>query len=156
MAAVLAGGEEAVLGHRPAGAAWRMCTSIGPPEVTVPRQRRSRPSIVFHHSSLPLDERTVLDGIPITTVPRTLFDLAATMDLRQLERAINEAEVLQLWDELSLHDLLHRYPRRPGAKNVRAALRKRSAGANVTKSDLEVLFLTFADSFGLHSPRRTS
>ena len=141
-----------MLSHRPAGAAWGICSSQGRPEVTIPRQRRPRPGIVFHRSRLPADERTVLNGIPITTVPRTLLDLAATLDERQLERAINEAEIKCLWDELSLDDLLHRYPRRPGTGNVRAALRKRNEGAAPTKSDLEELFIRFADRAGLARP----
>ena len=152
MAAVLAGGEGAVLSHRPAGAAWGICRSNGRPEVTAPRQRRSRRNVMFHHSCLPPDERTVHNGIPITTVPRTLLDLAATLDQRQLERAINEAEIQHLWDELSLDDLLYRYQRRQGTRNLRAALRKRREGATATKSDLEELFIRFADRAGLPRP----
>jgi hypothetical protein len=152
MAAVLAGGEGAVLSHRSAGAAWGICTSSGRLEVTGPRQRRSRGNLLFHHSSLPPDERTIHNGIPITTVPRTLFDMAASLDVSRLERAINEAEIKRLWDELSLVDLLDRYPRRPGSRNVRAALEKRWAGATLSKSDLEALFLTFAEHGSLPRP----
>jgi hypothetical protein len=152
MAAVLAGGEGAVLSHRSAGAAWGICTSSGRPEVTVPRQRRSRRNLVFHHSRLPPDERTVHNGIPITTVPRTLFDMAAGHEVSQLERAINEAEIRRLWDALSLVDLLDRYPRRAGARNVRAALEKRWEGAALVKSDLEDLFLAFAERWDLPRP----
>jgi very-short-patch-repair endonuclease len=152
MAAVLAGGERAVLGHRPAGALWGICRSEGPPEVTLPAQRRPRRGIVFHRAELPGDERTVRDGIPVTTVPRTILDLATVLDVRGIEKAINEAEIKCLWDELSLHDLLHRYPRRPGNRNIRAALDKRSEGATPTKSDLEELLIRFADRAGLERP----
>jgi very-short-patch-repair endonuclease len=152
MAAVLAGGQGTVLSNRPAGAAWTICSSAGRVEVTVPRQKRPSRRIVFHHAVLPADERTVRDGIPITTVPRTLLDLAATLDQRQLERAINEAEIQRHWDALSFHDLLHRYPKRPGTRNARAALHKRSQGATATKSDLEELFIEFADKAALPRP----
>ena len=153
MAAVLCGGPGAVLSHRPAGALWGFrATSSASIDVTAPGRRRRRDGLVFHESSLPPDEVTVRDRIPVTTVPRTLFDLAAQLDLRRLERAINEAEVLRLWDELSLQDLLLRYPGRPGARNVRAALRNRSAGAGFTRSDLEAFFLSFADRFGFPQP----
>jgi very-short-patch-repair endonuclease/predicted transcriptional regulator of viral defense system len=152
MAAVLAGGEEAALGHRPAGALWGLCRSEGRPEVIVPAQRRPRRGIVFHRAELPEDERTVLDGIPVTTVPRTILDLATTLDVRGIEKAINEAEIKCLWDELSLHDLLHRYPRRPGNKNLRAALAKRSEGPSPTKSDLEEVLIRFADKGGFPRP----
>jgi very-short-patch-repair endonuclease len=136
MAAVLAAGEGAVLSHRSAGAAWGIFSSSARSEVTVPQKRRPRRNIVFHPSVIPPDERTTHDGIPITTVPRTLLDLAATLDERQL----------------SLHDLLHRYPRRRGTRNARAALRRRTEGATVTKSDLEELFIAFADRAGLPRP----
>lgn len=152
MAAVLAAGPGAMLSHRPAGAHWGLCGSAGGIAVTAARKQRPKPGIEFHRSSLPADETTVRDGIPVTTVPRTLFDLAALLDMRQLERALNEAEMLHLWDELSLHDLLHRYPRRPGTPIVRAVLHARRDGPTITKSDLEVLFLTFADRFDLPQP----
>jgi very-short-patch-repair endonuclease len=152
MAAVLAAGEGAALSHRAAGAAWGICASEGMPEVVVPRQRRSRTGITLHRGLLPADERTVLNGIPITTVPRTILDLATTLDQRQLERAINEAEIKRLWDELSLHDLLHLYRGRRGNANLRAALHKRTEGATRTKSDLEELFIRFADAAGLPRP----
>jgi very-short-patch-repair endonuclease len=152
MAAVLAGGERAVLGHRPAGALWGICRSEGRPEVIVPAQRRPRRSIIFHRGELPSDERTVRDGIPVTTVPRTILDLATVLDVRGIEKAINEAEIKCLWDELSLHDLLHRYPRRRGNKNIRAALAKRREGPTPTKSDLEELLIRFADRGGFPRP----
>ena len=47
----------------------------------------------------------VRDGIPVTTVPRTLLDLAAVVTPHRLERAVHEAEVLRLSDKLSLLDL---------------------------------------------------
>jgi predicted transcriptional regulator of viral defense system len=152
MAATLAAGPGAVLSHRPAGAAWTIVSSAGRPEVTAPRQLRPRPTILFHHATVPPDERTTRDGIPITTVPRTLLDLAGVLGERQLERAINEAEVKRLWDELSLHDLLHRHPRRMGTRNLRAALAKRIAGATFTRSELEELAIVFADTSGLPRP----
>ena len=152
MAAVLAGGQGTVLSNRPAGAAWAICSSAGRVEVTVPRQRRPNRRIVFHHAVLPADECTVHDGIPITTVPRTILDLATVLDVRAIERAINGAEIRRLWDELSLHDLLHRYRGRPGTRAVRTALHKRSGGATLTKSDLEELFIAFADSAGFERP----
>jgi very-short-patch-repair endonuclease len=152
MAAVLAGGREAVLSHWAAGAHWGLCRSGAGIDVTAPRRHRKRDAIQFHRRRLPPDEVTIHRGIPITTVPRTLFDLASVLDTRALERAINEAEIKRLWDELSLHDLLHRYPRGRGTRTVRAALSKRSTGATATRSDLEELFIRFADKARLPRP----
>jgi predicted transcriptional regulator of viral defense system len=153
MAAVLAGGEGAKLSYRDAAALWGIRpSSRSRIEVTTPRGQHSLPGIQFHRSSLPSDEVTVHDGIPVTTVPRTLFDLATVLSHRQLERALNEAEVRRLWDELSLLDLLRRYPRRAGSRAVRAVLEARNAGAKTIRSDLEVEFLEFVDAAGLTEP----
>ena len=65
---------------------------------------------------------------------------------------MNEAEVLRLWDELSLEHLLRRYPGRAGSRAIRAVLQARRAGARVTRSDLEVAFLEFVDEAGLPEP----
>ena len=153
MAAVLALGDGAVLSHKSAAAHWEMARWAGLPEVTTAaRGRRNRKGIRVHERPLPPDEITIHRGIPITTVPRTLFDLAAHVPERLLERAINQAEVRRLWDELSLDSLLNRYPRHPGNRAVRAALRKRRQGATVTRSELEEQFLRLVDGAGLPRP----
>jgi very-short-patch-repair endonuclease len=94
---------------------------------------------------------TVEDGIAITTVPRTLFDLAALKGPRALERAIHESEVRRLWDRLSLHDILARYPNRPGAPAVRHVLGKRARPA-ITENDFEESFYEFLVDRGLPLP----
>jgi hypothetical protein len=151
MAAVLAGGPGAVLSHRSAAAHWGIRHSQRPDiEMTVPRALRCRPTLHFHHSCLPEDEVTISEGIPVTTVPRTLFDLAAVVPLAQLRRAVNEAEIRRLWDSLSLADLLDRHPRRPGAAAIRAVLGTPAAG--ITRNELEDRFLALLDSAGLPRP----
>jgi hypothetical protein len=153
MAAVLAAGPGAVLSHRSAGALWGIRPSARPRfDVTLPRWVPDRPGIEIHHAVLPADEVTRLDGIPVTTVPRTLLDLATVLDRRQLERAVNEAEVRRLWDELSLAELVERHPGRRGITSVKAILTGRSAGASVTRSELEERFLAFLDAEGFATP----
>ena len=116
------GGPGAVLSHRSAAVAWE--SSARPDaaiEVTVPRRRRwLRP----HRPSSPSagDEITLLDAIPVTTVPRTLFDLAAVVPRHLLRHAINEAEYLRLRDPLSIIDMLERYPGRRGVRALRSIL----------------------------------
>ncbi len=154
LAAVLAGGLGAVLSHHHAGALWRLRSNRrSAVDVTVARNRRPRPGVRFHRVELPADEITVVDGIPVTTMPRTLFDLAAVLDARQVERALNEADYLRLADRLSLPDLLARHPRRAGAVKLRAALAARSAGATRTRSDLEELFIRMLDRHSLPRPQ---
>lgn len=150
MAAVLAGGRRAVLSHRSAAALWGIRPSGLNAEVTTARMRRSRPGLRFHRSELPDDEVTVHGGIPATTVPRTLFDLAGVIPRRQLERAVNEAEVRRLWDALSLADLLRRHPRRPGAAAIRAVIA--APGGTMMRSELEGLFLELVEAEELPRP----
>jgi hypothetical protein len=104
----------------------------------------------FHRSSLPDDEITIKDGIPVTTAPRTLFDLAAVVSHGQLARAVNEAEIRRLWDPLSLPNLLKRHPRRPGAAAIRSLIA--TPGLRVTRSELEDRFLAFLARLGLPLP----
>jgi very-short-patch-repair endonuclease len=153
MAAVLAAGPGAVLSHRSAAQLWGLIEGFSSPiGVTLPRARRGRPGIRFHRSSLPDDERTVFEGIPVTTVPRTLLDCAPAMPARRLERLINEADVLRLHDRLSIPNLLHRYPRRSGSRALLEALRRRGEGSTITKSQLEELLIELVDELGLRRP----
>jgi hypothetical protein len=143
MAAVLAAGPNAVLSHRSAGALWGLRRWQGPTDVTVPSSRHRRPGISWHVTRLPPDEVTSLAAIPVTTVPRTLLDLAAVLDHRGVERAINEAEIKGHTDPLSLPALLARYPRRSGTGTIHAILAAGALGTTVTKSRLEERFLSF-------------
>jgi very-short-patch-repair endonuclease len=121
--------------------------------VTRAKKFRHRSGIRAHHSLLPHDEVSEVDGIPVTTVPRTILDLAAAVSRRQVERALNEAEVLQLWDRLSIPDLLERYPRRRGAAVLRAILGEEGGLSGMTRNDFEELFADFVDEHGLPRPR---
>jgi very-short-patch-repair endonuclease len=107
---------------------------------------------VVIRGSLPADEIEVVDGIPVTSPSRTLFDLAAVQTNRQLERAMNEARVRRLASRLSLPQLLERYPRRRGAAKVRGLLGSKRPGG-ITRNDFEELFVAFLDANGLPRPR---
>jgi hypothetical protein len=111
---------------------------------------------VAHCSQLPDDEVEMVDAIPVTSVSRTLLDLAAMLSERGLERAMNEAEVRGLTSRLSLPDLLERYPRRRGSAVLRDLLGNDDALSGVTKYELEVRFATFIDDHGLPRPRRNA
>lgn len=154
MAATLALGQGAVLSHRSAGELWRIVPrSRRAIEATRATKARRRPRIVPHRSAIPEDERTVVEGIPVTTVPRTILDLAAVMSARQVERALNEVEVQGRTDRLSIPDLLARYPGRRGSAVLRALLDEGAGADGVTKNDFEELFSSLLDSHGLPRPR---
>ena len=155
VAAVLASGPGAVLSHVTAAALWSMRSAgSGPIHVTLAQQRRSTRVIRRHRSLLPEDEVTTVEGIPVTTAPRTIFDMAAASSLDQVESMIREAEYRQLHDRLSLIDLLERYPRRAGAPRIRAALQRvEGLPSGRPASWLEERFLPFLRRHRLPRPR---
>ncbi len=155
MAAVLASGPEAVLSHWSAAALWMIRpnrrTRI---DVTVSHRSRSSDLIRRHISPLPADEHTIKEGIPVTSVPRTIFDLAAAEDADLVQNLLQEAEFLELWDRLSLHDLLARYPGRRGVQKVRIALeRLKNEPPGRKRSKLEERFAPFLRLHRLPLPR---
>jgi very-short-patch-repair endonuclease len=152
LAAVLAAGTGAALSHRSGVALWQIGTAGTSIEVTVPRYRCSRPGMVLHGASLPADEVTIQRGIPVTTVPRTILDVAAHLTPRQLERVMHEAEVRRLDDRLSVTDLIIRHPHRRGVAALRRILAETTLGTNVSRSDFESAFVAFLAERGLPTP----
>ena len=147
MAAVLGAGPDAVLSHRSAAALWGIRpTSAARVEVTTPRDLRRRTHLHPHRAVLPADEVTRKDGIPVTTPERTLLDLAAVTQRHELDRALDEAEILRLPGP---QHLLDRHPHHRGTTNLRALLlhARRS-----TRSPLEAEFLEFVDDHGFERP----
>src|SRR3954447_19340178 len=145
LAAVLASARIAVLTRWSAAALWM----VRPNErslidVTTPHKSRSWDGIRRHHKALPADEVTVEEGIPVTSVPRTIFDLAATEDVDTVASMLRESEHRNLWDRLSLPDLVERYPGRRGVRKVRLALaRITEEPSGRTRSKLEERFAPF-------------
>jgi hypothetical protein len=121
-------------------------------DVTSSGRRVRREGIVCHRSNLQGDERLVEDGIPVTSPFRTIFDLAAMLKLRELERTWHEAEVRGLRDRVSLPMLLERYPGRRGARNLRALL-EADEPVGFTRNDFEEAFVALVDGHGLRRPR---
>lgn len=155
MAAVLASGPEAVLSHWSAAALWMIRPNQRSIiDVTTPHKSRSWDGIKRHHQALPPDEVTVEDGIPVTSVPRTIFDLAATEDVDTVAAMLRESEHRNLWDRLSLPDLVERYPGRRGVNKVRLALRRITEEPSGRKrSKLEERFAPFLRRYHLPLPR---
>lgn len=156
MAAVLAGGPEVVLSHRSAAVLWGLLTArYERVEVTSPRSARSRGWIERHHARLCTDEITRRRGIPVTTVSRTLLDLAVVVPADALERAMRESEVLRLPHRPALNLLLARHPGRRGSRAIETCLRRlERLPAGVTRSSLEDVFVSFLDRAGLPQPER--
>jgi very-short-patch-repair endonuclease len=155
MAAVLASGPGAVLSHWSAAALWMIRpNSRSIVDVTAPHKSRSWTGIRRHHSHLPADEITIEEGIPVTTVPRTILDLAATESADLVENLLRESEYLQLSDRLSLPDLIERYSGKRGTRKVSLALKRlQEEPEGRRRSRLEERFSPFLRLHRLSLPR---
>jgi very-short-patch-repair endonuclease len=151
MAAVLSCGPAALLSHRSAAALWSLLPPTPTLEVAIPSSAvRRRPGIrIYRRSWLTAENRRLVDGIPVTDPVSTLIDLAAGAGRVQLERAINEADRLDLIDPEALRAAIDPVPRRPGLGRLRALLDRYTA----TDSGLERRFLSLVRSTGLPPPK---
>lgn len=125
LAAVLACGPGAVLSYRAAGVLWGIRRAgLSRIDVTAPvRTGRRKPGLRLHRGDrLQADEVTIEDAVPCTTVARTILDLAAVLDFRGLEAAVENAERRELFDLRSLSVLLARHRGRRGTARLRTVL----------------------------------
>lgn len=154
MAAVLASGPGAVVSHLSAASLWGVYPGRAgaPVDISVAANRGRRPGIRVHRVvGLNAEERTVLDGIPITTPGRTLVDLAAAVGSRELEGAVARAEREGLVAPDALPALVARYRGRPGTPALRAVL-EAGGGPALTRSEAEARFLGLVREAGLPAP----
>ncbi len=148
LAAVLACGEGAALSGRAAAHLLGVLKgAVLPPEVTSPTERRV-PGVRTRRARR--IEATSWSGIPVTTVPRTLVDLAAVLPEDELARAVHEAEVRHRPTPALVEAVLARQPNAPGAKRLRRVLR---GDIRVTLSKLESRFLARLREARLPLPR---
>ncbi len=151
LAAVRACGDGALLSGRATGHLFGVLRGSAPvPEVTTPTERRV-PGVRTHRSRH-IDSRdaTILLGIPVTTLARTLVDLAAVLGPDDLARAVHEAAVKYGTTPRQVEAVLERRPYSPGAAALRAVLRGET---RVTLSKLERAFLSLLEGDGLVLPR---
>lgn len=159
-AALLAcgGPGAAVLSHRSAAAVWDLLPSpAGRHDVTTLRRGASSAAVRVHRTrSMRPADVTHDDGLPITTVTRTLIDLADVLTLHRLTRVCHRAEVLRVLDAKMIVTRLDELPGRR-RRALRAALDTLShADPHHTRSELEERFLALIAKFGLPQPRVNS
>jgi predicted transcriptional regulator of viral defense system len=152
MAAVLACGPGAVLSHRSAAALWGLRpTSRRAVDVIAPRgSRRPRAGIEIHRAdSLRPIDTTSRNGVPCTTIARTLLDLA---EVAPVERALDQAEILRLLDARALGDAIAAAAGRRGAAILRTLLAGYDTANALTRSELEAHFLALCRGAALPVP----
>lgn len=151
LAAVRACGEGSLLERRAAGHLLSLLRTAPPrPEVITATERRVPGIVTRRARSVDPRDAIVHRGIPVTSVPRTLVDLAAVLPSAALARAGHEADVRYRLDPAAVDAVLERRPSSPGARRLRAVLH---GDIPVTLSALEARFLAVLAAADLPLPQ---
>ena len=155
LAAVLACGEGALLGYTSAGA-LRGIAGVGGrvTEVTSTRRPARSDPLIAHHTTRSLDteDRDIVDGVPVTSLPRTLVDLATILSTHGLRDAFEEADRLNLLQLDSLRAACSRARGRRGIGTLRALIQEASV-PDPTKGAFEMRFRHFCRDHALPAPK---
>lgn len=153
LAAVLASGPRALLSHYSAG--WLLgliATRPVPVHVTTPVPRKRRVSVRIHRSgTLTGADRTLEQGIPVTSVARTALDLAAAVRFRSLRRLIRRSEELRVFDLDDFRSVLARNQGHRGAFPLESAIAIYEP-PRLTRSELERELVALIEQTGLPRP----
>jgi hypothetical protein len=148
-AAILACGPDAALSHRSAAALWGFATEVPRRiDITVRSTRRiRRPGIRVHRRPQLRGDFGRKHGIPATKPLQTLIDIALELPANRLERAVNDADKLDLIDPETLRDGLDDHAGEPGVEPLRTLLDQDTF--LLSDTELEVLFRPIAVAAGL-------
>jgi very-short-patch-repair endonuclease len=157
LAAVLAAGPGAALSHRSAAWLHGIGARGGRSDVTTTARAAGAASFRVHRTTvLTASDLTTVEAIPVTTVARTLVDLAGVVSHERLRKALSEAERMLLIDMCELARARERTRTRngPGHARLQAVLAEHAAhGAQIDRSKLERRFVALARRAGLPLPR---
>jgi hypothetical protein len=159
LATVLACGPEAYLSHRSAAALWGVQSSLrAAVEVTTAGDRGRKLDGIDAHlaTTLIAADVTEVEGIPCTSVARTLLDLAAVVPRRRIEKAIDQADAMEIFDLRAFDDVLARNPTLRGTPVVLAVLaeyqREEAHLSTLTENELEEALFALCDAAGFPRP----
>jgi very-short-patch-repair endonuclease len=153
LAAVLAR-PGSVASHKTA--AWihgLLRTRPGTIHLTAPTRQRLKRDFVVHFARLEADDRTTVDGIPVTSPARTVLDLAPAESRGDLERLLQRADDNELLDRRRFDALLVRAGGHPGRRKLTDALRTFTSERATLRSDLERRFRRLVLAAGLPRPQ---
>ena len=94
----------------------------------------------------------MVDGIPTTTVARTLVDLAEVLTEKQLADAVHQAEVRRKFDLTSINEVRRRLPGRTGRHGLSRVLSVYEPSPRIARSEGERLLLSLIEEHGLPMP----
>jgi hypothetical protein len=157
IAAVDALGGDGVLSHHSAARLWELRdAALLPVHVTISRRSGvpRRPGLRPHRvTALHDDEVTEHRAVRVTTVARTILDLAATVRGRHLEQVVRRASRVRRFHLSEQRALLARHPRLPGAPELgRLLVALHGRGTDDFRSRMEIAFAQLCDDHGLPRP----
>ena len=140
------------MSHRDAAALWGLLKWESPRiHVTTERRNRYRPGITLHRCLVVDEDRTAVDGIPVTSTHAPCsISLRSSGSSPRL--ALEEAERHRLFELAAINRLIACFPRRSGMRSLRAAIEAYS-DPPLTRSELERHFLDLCAETGLSSLR---
>jgi hypothetical protein len=152
MAALLAS-YPSVASHLSAGWLWGLLRSRpGTIHVTSRSPRHGNRDFVEHRADLTRADLARRDGIPVTSLTRTVLDLAVDSRPRTVSRFIRRADEDKTFDLRAMEDLLERTKGHRGQAKVRAALEIYDEAPAFTRSGIERRFLEVVKQAGLPAP----
>jgi very-short-patch-repair endonuclease len=151
-AAVLASAP-ALASHVSAGRLWGLLRyDPGTFDVTAPTRRRKRSYARIHFARLAPADEDVCAGVPVTSVARTLLDLAPTLPKARLEGVLERSEELGVFDLAAVEEVLGRITHHKGVRALRRALALYRDDHAVTRSEVERRFRSLVLEAGLPPP----
>jgi very-short-patch-repair endonuclease len=160
MAGALDGGPCAAVSYESAAALWRLPGFLpGPLHLSRSRGRSGRLSalaVVHQSCDLPDVHVRLIEGIPVTSIPRTMFDLAGALHPGRTERALDNALARRLTTVAALNEVTADLAARgrPGSAVMRRLLAERDASYVAPESNLEHRFESILRAAGVEIPLR--
>jgi hypothetical protein len=113
--------------------------------------RKRRHGIRLHRSSTLTADDIGAHRIPVTTIARTLLDVAATLREPSLARTVEQTEIRRLFDLRAVERTLARNPHSPRRRKAHTSARALPR-REFTRSDLEPIFLALCAAHGIPRP----
>ncbi|MBA2523579.1 MAG: type IV toxin-antitoxin system AbiEi family antitoxin domain-containing protein [Solirubrobacterales bacterium] len=142
-AALLAVGEDGVLSHLAAGAAYELCPDPLVIDITCRRRLPKRRGIPLHHHDLAPQDVRHQNNLPLTSTSQTLFDLSTLLSLNRLTQTANEAFVQRLCTMGDLHNTATTNAGRTGSVRFRELLATLDPEGRRIRSPLEARLNAF-------------
>lgn len=152
----LAWGENTAISHRASAAAWSLPGFVRPTaELIVPPDRRRVAPGIVHRGRLHPTDITYRNRLPVTTVARTLIDLAAIIEPPKLEVAYDDAVRRKLVNAALIERRLAEIGRkgRPGVRTLMEIIQSRRPDRRGPESPAETRFLPLLKEAGLPTPQ---